>query len=91
VSNSHVCVAELGRRDPLNVARTVERMVRARRARVCQRGVLLLVVVYFWRGRAVGKVVREDTVSPVIRGRARVKAERVVGIGREWMLVMCML
>lgn len=43
------------------------------------------------RGLEGGKVVMEDTIRPDIKGRARVKAERVRGIGREWRRAVCML
>lgn len=43
------------------------------------------------RGREVGREVMDDIVRPEIRGRARVKAERAVGTGRERRRVVCML
>jgi hypothetical protein len=41
------------------------------------------VVECFRRGREAGRVVSDKIVNPEIKGRARVNALRVVGIGRE--------
>ena len=80
----------MGRWVPLKVARTVERTVSARKANFCQsEGDLELLDLR--RGREAGTVVMEAIVRPEIRGRARVNTERVVGIGREWNLVLYVL
>jgi hypothetical protein len=79
---------------PVRVARTVERMVRVRRAKVCQRGCwgFCSLVGCLRRGREdEGREVMEEIVRPVMEGRARMNALRVVGIGREWRRVVCIV